>query len=289
VFFVNVPIAAVVLTLVYTRIPESRTREPTGALDIVGSLSITASLACIIVALIQMQTRPADALALGPLAVGTALFVLFLFIERSAVAPVTPLRLFRQPAFSFGNAYTFLLYAALNGATFFVPFELINVMRYSPASAGEALLPTIGCVALFSPFSGMLVNRTGARAMLVIGAGITAIGVALLARLGAAASYLGVVLPATLAVGVGLAAAVTPLTTAVMGATDADDVGAASGINNSISRVAGLIAVAIFGLIIATAAGGDALPSVQHPQGFRDAMLVAAIAAAAAAAVAARI
>jgi MFS family permease len=158
-------------------------------------------------------------------------------------------------------------------------------MLYTPLATGLALLPTIALIAAGSPISGTIASRFGERFPLVAGAAITALGIALFAKLGFGASYRDSVLPATVVLGIGIAITVPPLLTTVMGAADADDVGAASGVNNAISRVGNLFAIAVLGVVVATA-GGGALPAPAHPEGFRNAMLAAAAMSLAAALVA---
>jgi predicted MFS family arabinose efflux permease len=261
--------------LAYFLVPESRAEGDRSKPDLLGSACVTIALGLVVIALIQMQRSLADPLSLSILGAGLALFVAFLFIERRTRAPVVPLRLFGSRAFAIANLYTLLIYAALGGALFFVPFELIDVMKYAPTAAGAALLPTIASVAVLSPFSGMVADRIGPRVPLIVGGAIAAVGYALFTRLGVGASYAGSVLPATVVLGVGFAILVSPLISTVMGAAGRNDVGAASGINSAISRVGNLIAIAAFGIVIA-ANGGRALPTAAHPQGFRDAMLGAA-------------
>jgi EmrB/QacA subfamily drug resistance transporter len=285
VFWINIPLAFVVLSLAYLRVPESRAKTNRGQPDVLGSACITVALGLIVMALMRMQHRFADPASLAMLAVGILLFVAFVFIERRSSAPVAPLHLFTSRAFTVTNLYTFLLYAALGGALFFVPFELQHIMFYTPLSAGLALLPTIALIAVCSPFSGMLAARIGARIPLVVGAGIASLGFALFVRLHVGAPYLVNVLPATIVLGMGLAIAISPLVTAVMGAADADDVGAASGINNSISRIGNLVAIAVFGIVIAVTGGGP-LPTAAHPEGFQHAMFSAGALSLAAAVVA---
>jgi hypothetical protein len=229
-----------------------------------------------------MQQRVADPAALSFLGAGLVLLIAFVFVERSAAAPIVPLRLFALRDFNVASAYTFLLYAALGGVLFFVPFELQHVMLFTPLGAGLALLPTIALIAVCSPLAGMLAARTGTRLPLVAGACGAALGFALFARLGSGATYLGGVLPATIVLGLGLGVAIAPLVTTVMGAAGAGDAGAASGINNAISRVGNLVAIAVFGIIIA-ATGDGALPTAAHPEGFAHAMLGAGALALAAA------
>ncbi len=276
VFGINVPLAVVVLLLAYLRVPESREEGVAGKPDILGSACITLALGLIILALTDMQHRIGDVRSLTLLACGLILLACFVFVERRASDPVVPLRIFLTRAYSTASLYTFLLYAALGGALFFVPFELQNIMGYTPLDAGRTLLPTIVLVAVCSPFFGSLTGRIGSRVPMLAGAAVAAVGFALFARLGVGAPYAAAVLPPTLVLGMGLAIAVAPLTTAVMGAADPDDVGAASGINNAISRVGNLVAVAIFGIVIAMA-GGGALPTAAHPQGFVHAMFTAAV------------
>jgi MFS family permease len=272
VFGINIPLAVVVLALAYLRVPESRAERDRGKLDLIGSACITLALGLVVLALVQMQQRLADPSSLLLLCAGVLLLVAFVFVERRAAAPIVPLRLFASRGFDLASIYTFLLYAALGGVLFFVPFELQHVMLFSPLSTGLALLPTIALIAVCSPLSGMVAARIGARPPLVFGAATAALGFSLFARLGAGASYLADVLPATIVLGLGLGVAIAPLITAVMGAANPDDAGAASGINNSISRVGNLVAIAVFGIVIA-ATGGGPLPTASHPEGFQHAML----------------
>jgi len=283
VFGINLPLAAVVLFLAYARIPESRGEAKRGPLDLLGSACVTLGLGLVVLALVQMQQRVGDPASLALLGAGLVFLIAFVFVERRAAAPIVPLRLFALRDFNLASAYTFLLYAALGGVLFFVPFELQHVMRFTPLGAGLALLPTIALIAVCSPLSGMLAVRTGTRVPLVAGAVGAALGFALFARLGAGASYLGSVLPATVVLGLGLGVAIAPLITTVMGAAGSGDAGAASGLNNAISRVGNLVAIAVFGIVIA-ASGGGALPAAAHPEGFAHAMLGAGALAFAAAA-----
>lgn len=285
VFWINIPLAIGVLCLVYLRVSESRAENVGGKPDLAGSALVTVALGLVVGGLMQMQQRLADPSAFLLLIAGVVLFAAFVFAERRALAPVVPLRLFASRRFTIASIYTFLLYAALGGALFFVPFELQHIMGYTPLDAGLALLPTIALIAAGSPLSGALATRTGARRPLVAGAGIAALGFGLFVKLGYGAPYATSVLPATIVLGVGLAIAVAPLVTTVMGAADANDVGAASGVNNSISRVGNLVAIAVFGIVIA-APGGGPLPTPSHPEGFGHAMLGAAAMSLLAAAVA---
>ena len=195
-----------------------------------------------------------------------ALLVAFVLLEaKRGVRAMMPLALFGTRSFVGVTLLTFFLYAALGGMLVLLPYLLIDSGGYSAAAAGAALLPLPIALGLGSRDAGRLAERVGARSMLTVGPCIVAVGFALFLRAGPQASgYVTVILPALAVLAVGLTLSVAPLTAAVMGAVDAAHVGSASGVNNAVARVAGLLATALLGFVIAGGAHGAGFAAAFH-------------------------
>jgi len=251
IFFINLPIAAIVLLVTFLRVEESKDDENRQRLDIVGSFLVTIGLGFIVYGLIESSELGLGHLLVKGLVVGGMMILLiFLYVESRLKSPMMPLSLFKSRTFSGSNTITFFLYAALSGALFFFPFNLIQVQGYTATEAGAALLPLIICIALLSRWSGGLMDKYGAKLPLVIGPFVVAVGYFMFMIPSIGGSYWTTFFPGVLTVGIGMGITVAPLTTAVMGSVSESRSGLASGVNNAIARTAGLIAIAVVGIVV---------------------------------------
>lgn len=248
IFWLNLPIAVVTLVITRRYVPESRDPRA-GPLDLPGATLATFALGGLVFGLLEAPRLGfGHPLILAALVAGVVMLALLIRVETRSPAPMVPLELFRSRSFSGANLLTFLLYAALGGALYFLPFNLIQVHGYSPAQAGAALLPLIVLLSALSGWAGHLVDRYGSRVPLIVGPLIAALGFGLLALPGTSGSYWTTFFPAITVLGFGMTVTVAPLTTTVMGSVGPQRAGLASGINNAVSRTASLLSIAAFGL-----------------------------------------
>ncbi len=279
VFLINVPIAVAVLSIVAFHVPESRDESADRHIDVTGAALVTLALGLLVYGLIAMNAGRISAPEVAMVCAGLVLLWLFVLYERHTPDPMVRCDLFASRAFSVANIYTFLLYAAIGGSLYFVPFVLINVHHYSPTAAGASLLPFVFSMVVLSRWSGGLVARIGPRTPLLLGSILAGLGFLAFAMPGTDGSYWTTFFPAATILGLGGALFVAPLTTTVMDSVSVDHAGVASGVNNAIARTAGLIGIAALGIVVTSA------PS--YVSGFRTAMVVSALLAFCAGAVAA--
>jgi EmrB/QacA subfamily drug resistance transporter len=249
-FFINVPIAIIVIFISLRHVMESSDDEQT-KIDWIGAILAALGLGALIYGLIESSRLGFNnRFVIVVLAAAVLVLIGFLLFEARVSNAMLPLGLFRSRIFTGTNLLTFLLYAALGGTLFLLPLNLIQVQGYSATAAGATLMPFIVLMFVLSRWSGGLVNRYGARLPLIVGPLIAAGGYALFVRAGIGRNYWLDFFPPVTLLGLGMAISVAPLTTVVMNSVSQNRAGVASGVNNAVARTAGLVAIAVFGIVM---------------------------------------
>ena len=249
IFFINPLLAVPAIWIALYKIPESRDVQAKAGLDWLGSLLALLSLGSLAFGLISAPVFGwSSAVVIATLLAGLLLLGVFVWEEGHSRAPMLPLELFRSRTFSAVNLLTLLLYGALAGAIFFLPFALIQVQGFSAVLAGAAFLPLTLILAVLSRWAGGLLDRFGARRPLIIGPTIAALGFALLALPIGGGSYWAFLAPIAV-LGIGMTITVAPLTATVISAVPDHETGVAAGVNNAVSSVANLFAIAVLGAL----------------------------------------
>lgn len=273
IFLINLPLTALAV-LAALRIPETQAAEQ-NPVDYSGGGLVTVSLAGISYACIEHR----GALSLVSALAGVVALAAFLARERSAAHPMLPLRIFRFAQFSGANATTLAVYAGLSGAMFLVILRLQESLHYSALEAGAAFAPFSVIMLVLSPSAGALGQRIGPRLPMTLGPLITAVGMYLLGSVDPGDHYVSAVLPGVLIFSIGMSLTVAPLTTAVLASVSDDLSGAASGVNNAVARLGGLIAVAILPALAGIRTTGSIAQSLDA--GYGAALTIASAVAAA--------
>ncbi|MBA2768973.1 MAG: MFS transporter [Sporichthyaceae bacterium] len=276
VFLINLPLAIAVILVAVRYVPESRDPHAARSIDIPGALLGAVGLGALTFGLIAWQEAGIRSVGVLPcLVLGTSLLIGFVVRERMAREPMLPLEIFSSQLFSATNAVTFAVYGALSGVLLFLVLALQVVAGFSPLAAGSALLPVTVLLLLLSARVGALATRIGPRLPMALGPVLAGVAVLLMARFDADTSYLRDVMPVATLFGLGLALTVAPLTSTVLAAAPDRHAGLASGVNNAVARVAGLLAVAALPLIAGL--DGEAYADADQLLGpYRTAMLACA-------------
>lgn len=276
IFLINLPIGILVAIMATRHVPETHDPRATGRIDYPGAILAGLGLAGTTFALIEAPGRGAEPLVLIAGIGGVFALAAFLMVEKRSPSPMMPLTMFSSKQFSAANLVTFVVYTALGGVFFLLVSFLQISLGYSAIEAGAASLPVTAILLVLSARSGALAQRIGPRIPLTIGPIVIAAGLLLMTRIAPGDSYVAAVLPAVIVFGLGLALVVAPVTATVLAAADDRNAGIASGINNAVSRVGGLLAVAVLPLIAGLT--GDKFYDPQAmTDGFHMAMVVCAV------------
>jgi EmrB/QacA subfamily drug resistance transporter len=275
IFLINVPLAAATVAIALRHVPETRDPLSVRGIDVAGAALTAVGLGGVSWALVEAGERGASEATLAAGAAGLAALAGFVAVEWRSPHPMLPLEIFRSRQFTAANLVTFVVYASLGITFFLLVVNLQQVLGYSPMQAGLATLPITALMLALSARAGMLADRIGPRLPMTAGPLVLAAGLVLLSSVQEGATYLGTVLPGVIVLGLGLTVTVAPLTATVLAAAAARHAGIASGVNNAISRGAGMIAIAVVPGIAGLTGSAYRDPAA-FASGFRTAMLISA-------------
>jgi EmrB/QacA subfamily drug resistance transporter len=254
IFYVNVPVGVIGLTMTYLVVRESRDRTKSRRVDPPGLVTGTAGLFFLVFALIEGNARGwTDPLILGAFALSAILLAVFFYVESHRESPMLPLSFFRIPTFAAANVVAAAVFFAMFGTVFFLTLYLQNVRGYSPVQAGVRLFAFSVVILLVAPVAGRLSDRFGSRWFMTFGPLVAGVGMALLLRTQPDSSYLTVILPAFLVLAAGMASTMTPMTAAVMGSVETRHAGVASAATNTSRELGGVFGIALLGAIVTSA------------------------------------
>jgi EmrB/QacA subfamily drug resistance transporter len=254
IFYINVPIGAIGLTLTWLVVRESRDVSKSRRLDPPGLLSGTAGLFFLVFALIEGNARGwTDGLILGAFALAAVLLGVFFYVESHRDSPMLPLNFFRIPTFAAANVVAAAVFFAMFGTVFFLTLYLQNIQGYTPVQAGVRLLAFSAVILVVAPISGRLSDKYGSRWFMTVGPLLAATGMALMLRTQPESSYLTVILPSFLVLACGMAMTMTPMTAAVMASVETRHAGVASAATNTSRELGGVFGIALLGAVVTAA------------------------------------
>lgn len=249
IFYINIPLGLVALLLTVRYVPETKNAQSTHV-DFLGSITIFLSLFALAYGLISGPDEGwKSPLILASLVGGVVLFIAFIFLQMRLKQPLIPLSIFRSPLVVGANLVTLFLYFALSGVIFFLVLNMQQIQHFPPVYAGLGMLPSVLLITFLSGPAGALADKIGPRTPMIVGPLIVSVGMTWLAVSGSHANYFINYLPGLVLFGAGMALVIAPLTKSAL-AVEERYSGAASGVNNAVARVAGLLAVALLGAIM---------------------------------------